>query len=86
MNEYISRNGLKVVKDTMPSAEAFLSDPKLYYEVQGYERLYFHLDHMGDSIKTLGEETFDIEPVRRGDNIVVRYKEVTLTAYPDTPD
>lgn len=85
MREYIKRNEITVV-DTLPSTEAFLKDPKLYYEVQGYERLYYHLDRMGDSITIIGTDTFEHEAVRRGDQIIMRYKQFTLTEYPDTAD
>lgn len=85
MNEYIKRNGLEIV-DTMPSVEAFMKNSKLYYAVQGYDRLYYHLDHMGDSVKVLGDSTYEIEPVRRGDVVVMRYKQFTLTQVADTAD
>lgn len=85
MREYIKRNDITVV-DTLPSTEAFLKNPKLYYEVQGYDRLYYHLDRLGDSIKIVGNDTFNLESVRRGDNIIMRYKQFTLTEYPDTAD
>lgn len=85
MREYIKRNNITVV-DTLPSTETFMKNPKLYYEVRGYDRLYYHLDRLGDSIKIVGTDTFELEPVRKGDNVVLRYKQFTLTEYPDTAD
>lgn len=85
MSEYIKRNELVIV-DTLPPVDAFMKNPKLYYAVQGYDRLYYHLDHMDDSVIVLNDTTYEIEPVRRGDVIVMRYKQFTLTQTPDTAD
>ncbi len=85
MSEYIERNGL-VISDTLPSDLAFSQNPKLYYQVRGYDRLYYRLDKRGDSIGIADTDTVSIEPVRMGDNVSMRYKQYTLTVPADTAD
>lgn len=71
IKNYISRKGLNIL--TAEPAESYVWDEKDYYQVDGYDELYFHLRRRGDSIK-----------VQQNAVIVTRYKKFDLTENPDT--
>lgn len=71
IKNYISRKGLNIL--TTEPAESYVWDEKDYYQVDGYDELYFHLRRRGDSIQ-----------VKANDVIVTRYKKFDLTENPDT--
>ena len=71
IKNYISRNELNIL--TEEPAEDYVWGEKDYYKVDGYDDLYFHLRHRGDS----GE-------VIANDVIVTRYKKFELTEGADT--
>lgn len=71
IKNYISRKGLNIL--TAEPAESYVWDEKDYYQVDGYDELYFHLRRRGDSIQ-----------VKANDVIVTRYKKFDLTENPDT--
>lgn len=85
MREYIKRHGY-VITHTLPTDEEFMQNEKLFYAVQGYDRLYYRLDHRGDSIgvDSVRMDTVVIPPIRRGDKVSIRYRQFTLTQHPDT--
>jgi len=70
--DYINRQGIQVIEqDSMPTEWT----EKLYWKVPYYDNLYFHLVERGDTTKA-GIET--------NDYVNIRYREYTLTEYPDT--
>ena len=71
IKNYISRKGLNIL--TTEPAESYVWDEKDYYQVDGYDELYFHLRRRGDSIKVVAKDV-----------IVTRYKKFDLTENPDT--
>lgn len=68
---YISRNNLHIL--TEEPSTSYQWGEKDYYKVAGYDNLYFHLRHRGDSA--------DIVP---NDVIVTRYKKWLLIENADT--
>ena len=83
---YLSRNNLVILKEE-PDVNHVWTE-KEYYQVRGYDNLYFHLIERGDSIRidsispTL-QDTVDLTIVAN-DIIVTRYKQFQLTENPDT--
>ena len=71
IKNYINRKGLNIIKSE-PS-ESYVWGEKDYYQVEGYDELYFHLRRRGDSIKVVAKDV-----------IVTRYKKFDLTENPDT--
>lgn len=71
IKNYISRNNLNIL--TEEPDEDYKWGEKDYYQVEGFDDLYFHLRHRGDA----GE-------VIANDLIVTRYKKFELTEGADT--
>lgn len=71
---YIARNELQIV-DTMPSDEAFASNPKLYYRCTDYDNLYYRLEKRG----TVTEDS-----LAASQRIAMRYIQYTLEEHADT--
>lgn len=86
IDNYISRNNINVLTEE-PSID-YVWGEKDYYEIQGYDRLYFHLVSRGDSV--LIDTLSDGSTVKRdqsivlNDIIVTRYKKFGLTEVADT--
>ena len=76
VEDYIERNGLKIV-ETMPSEAAFQQNPKLYYH--STSGLYYRLERPGRT---------DLDSIQSGDKLTIdmRYLEYTLTERADTAD
>ena len=70
IDNYLDREGI-VVYSHVPDEWG----EKNYYKLPGYSYFYIHIVTPGDSTA---------QPVKTGDQIVVRYKKYTLTSYPDT--
>ena len=82
--DYIAREGINVVYE-MPEDGAW--GEKDYYQVNGYDYLYFHLtkrgapyhlNEQGDTIRT--------DSVIATENVVMRYRKYTLEINADTAD
>lgn len=82
ISNYISREGINVLTE-MP-ADDYVWGEKDYYQVNGYDYLYFHLIQRGDSIRINGQDTVKIKPIRTNEKVILRYKRYTLTETPDT--
>ena len=86
IENYISRNNLVILKEE-PSIDHVWAE-KEYYQVEGYDNLYFHLIERGDSIRVdsispTENDTVDLEIIIN-DLIVMRYKKFSLTENADT--
>ena len=86
IENYISRNNLVILKEE-PSIDHVWAE-KEYYQVEGYDNLYFHLIERGDSIRVdsispTENDTVDLEIILN-DLIVMRYKKFSLTENADT--
>lgn len=68
---YLSRKGLNILKEE--PATSYVWGEKDYYKVAGYDNLYFHLRHRGDS-----------SDIVANDRIVTRYKKFSLVENADT--
>ena len=69
---YISRNGLQIVTEEPDSNHVW--GPKEYYQVAGYDDLYYHLIARGDTA----------QEIVTNDQIIMRYKQFALTENADT--
>ena len=83
---YLSRNNINVLKEE-PAID-YVWGEKDYYQVPGYDNLYFHLISRGDSVRLdsispTKVDTVDMSIVRN-DVIITRYKKFGLTENPDT--
>ena len=83
---YLSRNNLVILKEE-PDVNHVWTE-KEYYQVRGYDNLYFHLIKRGDSIRIdsispQNVDTIDMT-ILRNDVIVTRYKKFGLTENTDT--
>lgn len=78
---YLKVHNINVVY-TLPADDAWGEND--YYQVPGYDNLYYRLVHRGDSLLIQGDDTTRIEPVMRSELVVMRYRQYTLTEYPDT--
>ncbi len=76
---YIKRNGITVVSE-LPADDHVWGEQE-YYQVSGYDDLYFHLITRGDSLRA---DSTKIDPVASGDKVNIRYKKFALTENPDT--
>ena len=74
IEDYIAREHINVIKE-MPENDADWGE-KDYYQVAGYDYLYFHL------IKRGPKEN----PISATETVVMRFKQYTLTTSPDTAD
>lgn len=86
IDNYISRNHIRVLKEE--PAPGYQWSENDYYEVSGYDRLYFHLVHRGDSVvvdsvSPTRKDTID-QTISINDVIVTRYKKFALTENADT--
>ena len=83
---YISRNGLVIVKEE-PAVDHVWGE-KEYYKVEGYDNFYFHLITRGDSIyvDSIAPNQYDTTDLKivANDVIIVRYKQFALTEDADT--
>ncbi len=70
IQDYIKREGIQIV-DEVPADWG----EKIYCSVEGYDNLYYHMVSLGDTTST---------PIDTYNTIVLRYREYTLTTYPDT--
>lgn len=68
ISNYIDRNDIHTT-----GSEPEEYGEKDYYEVNGYDNLYFHLSEAGKG-----------DSVIEGDVVLLRYRKYTLTAYADT--
>lgn len=85
ISNYISRMGIELCEDSMPSDSAFLANPKLYYKTQTYYGdFYYRLDKRGDSIAVRQDTTYHIDAIVPYDIVVLRYKQYTLEEPADT--
>ena len=73
IKNFISRNHLHIVTE-LPADTAWTDST--YYQVPGYDNLYFHLIRRG---ATEGKE-----PIAVSEHVVMRYKKYTLTENADT--
>ena len=85
---YISRNGLQIVKEE-PAIDHVWGE-KEYYQVEGVDNFYFHLISRGDSVfidsvSPTQIDTLD-QKIIANDLIVCRYKRFALTENADTLD
>ena len=85
---YISRNGLQIVKEE-PAVDHVWGE-KEYYQVEGVDNFYFHLISRGDStyidsVSPTQIDTVDLKIIAN-DLIVCRYKRFALTENADTLD
>ena len=83
---YISRNELVILKEEPDVNHVWAA--KEYYQVRGYDNLYFHLITRGDSIRVdsvspTRSDTVDLT-ILANDIIVTRYKQFALTENADT--
>ena len=83
---YISRNGLTIVKEE-PAVDHVWGE-KEFYQVKGYDNLYFHLITRGDSVRVdsvsqTKNDTVDLSIVSN-DIIIARYKQFGLKEEADT--
>lgn len=78
---FIKRNNINVLQEMPADGHWGEND---YYEVEGYDNLYFHLVEKGDTIQVIGNETIEIEPIKATEMVVMRYRQYTLTQYSDT--
>ena len=74
IEDYIARENINVIYE-MPENDADWGE-KDYYQVNGYDYLYFHL------IKRGPQEN----PITATETVVMRFKQYTLTTTPDTAD
>ena len=88
IDNYIRRNAINVLK-TEPAVD-YQWKEKDYYEVVGYDRLYFHLVKRGDSTYIDSVSPTRVDTIDRtilvNDVIVTRYKKFSLTENADTLD
>lgn len=71
IENYISRNGLNIL--TEEPSDSYVWGEKDYYKVAGYDDMYFHLRHRGDSCEVVANDV-----------IVTRYKKFELKEDADT--
>ena len=86
IQEYLEREKINVIHE-MPSDDKKWGE-KDYYQVSGYDNLYFHLISRGDSIRIdsispTREDTVDLQIISN-DLIIARYKRFELTENADT--
>lgn len=86
IKNYIERNELVILEEE-PAVD-YVWGEKEYYQVKGYDDLYFHLITRGDSVRydTISESKVDTinQQIIEGDMIVARYKKFELTENADT--
>ena len=86
IDNYISRNNINVLTEE-PSLD-YVWGEKDYYEVEGRDRLFFHLVYRGDStrVDTLSDgQTVTVDQtIEINDIIVTRYKKFGLMENADT--
>ena len=83
ITEYIEREGLNIITE-LPDDDAIWGE-KDYYQVSGYDFLYFHLVKRGDPMHiTAKGDTIQTDEVLATETVVMRYKKYTLDQYPDT--
>ena len=83
--DYIAREGINVIYE-LPADDAVWGE-KDYYQVNGYDYLYFHLTHRGTPfhINEAGD-TVRTDSILATETVVMRYKKYTLTLNADTAD
>ena len=83
--DYIAREGINVIYE-MPEDDSKWGE-KDYYQVNGYDYLYFHLVHRGSPyhVNSYGD-TIRTDSVLATETVVMRYRKYTLTINPDTAD
>lgn len=72
---YMARNGYEIVYE-QPTDSAFLANKKLYYRIaEATDDLYYRLEKQGDTTS---------RAVTSSQKVIMRYKQYSLTEYPDT--
>ncbi len=85
IEDYIARQGIHVIYD-LP-ADSVEWPEKDYYQVNGYDYLYFHLTHRGSPFHINDKgDTIRTDSVIATETVVMRYKKYTLTVNADTAD
>lgn len=84
IKNFISRNHY-VITSSLPDTTLTAWDSTLFYEVPGYDNIYFHLTKQGPKTRVNEKgETIACEPLAPTENVIIRYRKFTLTENPDT--
>ena len=81
--DYLEREKINVIHE-LPDDNVKWGE-KDYYQVSGYDNLYFHLVKRGDPIHiTASGDTITTDEVIATETVVMRYRKYTLGTNPDT--
>lgn len=85
ISDFLSRQKIQTT-DNLPSEEAFLADPTLYYDtLTYYGNFYYRLDKAGERYdEDEGGQMIPLDSVTDGRKVVVRFIKYTLTEPSDT--
>lgn len=78
---YIAREGIQIL-NTLPDDD-YVWGEKEYYQVSGYDNMYFHLIKRGPATTISGTDTID-NLINSSETIILRYKQYALTENADT--
>ncbi len=85
IEDYIARNGFNII-DELPADDVVWGE-KDYYQVAGYDYLYFHLVHRGKPFHINADgDTIRSDSVIASETVVMRYRKYTLEVNADTAD
>ena len=85
IEDYIARNNLNIIYE-LPADDVVWGE-KDYYQVAGYDYLYFHLVHRGSPFHVNGDgDTVRTDSVIASETVVMRYRKYTLEVDADTAD
>ena len=82
ISNFIEREGLNILREEPDSN--YVWGEKDYYQVVGYDNLYFHLIKRGANCYIEDNDTTWFQPAIATETIVMRYKRFTLSVPSDT--
>ncbi|MBQ2540220.1 MAG: DUF4827 family protein [Paludibacteraceae bacterium] len=82
IENFLSRNNINVLTEI--PADNYTWGENDYLLVPGYDNLYFHLRHAGDSLLIEGNDTTHIDDIQPQETVVMRYRKFALTEHADT--